>query len=147
MKSLSKEKRKQAEHLIEIINKAFCCDIKKKCRQTKYVNARALAYVLLRKILNLSYEQIGFVFNRNHATVMHGVKEWPYMVKFNKDLAIIYDEVVASLTESGDSEHYMNCEEQIIFLRKQINSLTLQLVQAHEALESEKQLTKSAWNK
>jgi len=147
MKSLSQEKRKQAEHLIEIINKAFYCDIKKKCRQTKYVNARALAYVLLRKIGNLSYEQIGFVFNRNHATVMHAVKEWPYMVKFNKDLAIIYDEVVASWTESGDSEHYMSCEEQIIFLRKQINTLTLQLVQAHEALESEKQLTKSAWNK
>ena len=147
MKSLSQEKRKQAEHLIEIINKAFQCNIKEKCRQTKYVNARALAYVLLRKFAHLSYEQIGFVFNRDHATIIHGVKEWPYMVKFNKDLAIIHDEVVASWTQSSDSEPYMSCEEQVIFLRKQINSLTLQLVQAHEALESEKQLTKSAWSK
>jgi hypothetical protein len=54
----------------------------RKSRKSNAIEARALIYVLLRKHLQLTYKQIGKVFNKNHATVMHSIKEWPYMVKY-----------------------------------------------------------------
>ena len=60
--------------------------------------ARAMAYVLIRKFLGLSYEQIGVLFNKHHATVMHAITQWPYMMKFNKELEVLYAEVYINST-------------------------------------------------
>tara|TARA_R110000782_G_scaffold35911_1_gene85708 strand:- start:321 stop:824 length:504 start_codon:yes stop_codon:yes gene_type:complete len=139
MKSISKEKRKEVNNLIEILKKAFGCDITKKCRVAHYVMARAMAYVLIRKFLGLSYEQIGGLFNKHHATVMHAITQWPYMMKFNKELEVLYAEVYSSWVNSGASKPYVDCEQQVINLHEQINFLTLQLVQANEALKAEQE--------
>lgn len=139
MKSINKEKRNEVNNLIQILNRAFHCDITKNCRVSNYVMARAMAYVLIKKFLGLSYEQIGVLFNKHHATIMHAVAQWPYMVKFNKELEVLYSEVYTSWTNSEGHKPYVDCEQQVIILREQINFLTLQLVNANEALKAEQE--------
>tara|TARA_R110002020_G_scaffold54419_9_gene151770 strand:+ start:536 stop:913 length:378 start_codon:yes stop_codon:yes gene_type:complete len=63
------------------------------CRKSRVIEARALIYILLRAQLHLTYKQIGKVFNKTHATVIHSVKEWPYMVKYKPSLAKFKDQI------------------------------------------------------
>lgn len=45
-----------------------------RCRRVVF--ARQVAFYLLRKLTNLSFEEIGVVFsNRDHSTVLHGVQK------------------------------------------------------------------------
>jgi len=65
----------------------------RKSRKSRVIEARALIYILLRAQLHLTYKQIGQVFNKNHATVIHSIKEWPYMVKYKPSLGTIKDQI------------------------------------------------------
>ena len=48
----------------------------------------------------MTYQQIAKVFNKNHATVLHALKEWPYMVKYNSQLDAKKDQVVDYINEN-----------------------------------------------
>lgn len=63
------------------------------CRKSRVIEARALIYILLRAQLQLTYKQIGQVFNKNHATVIHSIKEWPYMVKYKPTLKKLKEQI------------------------------------------------------
>ena len=64
-----------------------------KSRKSSAIEARALIYILLRTHLELTYKQIGKVFNKNHATILHSVKEWPYMVKYKPKLLKLKEQI------------------------------------------------------
>ena len=76
MEHLQKLKEITSKHLL-------IPDITNPTRKRKYVEARALMFTILRKNLQHTYEDIGKMFNLTHASVMNGVKEFPYMVTFN----------------------------------------------------------------
>tara|TARA_R100000742_G_C4279180_1_gene103148 strand:- start:3044 stop:3412 length:369 start_codon:yes stop_codon:yes gene_type:complete len=62
-----------------------------KNRETNTIEARATCYTILRKECHISYQEIGKYFLKNHATVIHGVNEFPYMLKYNPRLSINYE--------------------------------------------------------
>lgn len=130
MTRVSKSRRQSVLYLTDIINQATGVDIKRERRQRAYVEGRAMAYVIIRKFLGLSYQQIGLLFNKHHASIMHAVKEWPYMVKFNKDLETMYIEVYNSWSGKEGAKPFLTCEEKLKHLEEQINLLTLQLAEA-----------------
>tara|TARA_R100000329_G_scaffold151490_1_gene147927 strand:+ start:9651 stop:10055 length:405 start_codon:yes stop_codon:yes gene_type:complete len=69
------------EKYLRVVNKHFGLDITEKTRKFEYVFARACYYYLCRKFGGFSYSKIGMSVNKNHATVLHGLKELPYMIK------------------------------------------------------------------
>ena len=72
----------KAELLLQITGEVFSIpDIKSNRRQIKYIQARALMYRLLRNTLYMTYQKIGKLFKKNHATVLHAYNEFPYMFK------------------------------------------------------------------
>ena len=83
-----------------------------KSRKSQAIEARAIIYILLRHNLNLTYKQIGKVFNKNHATVLHSIKEWPYMVKYKPKLQKLKDQIEEywmnniEFSEIRDEKHY-----------------------------------------
>lgn len=72
-------------------------------RKFKCVIARQIVFeYLIRK--QLSTSQIGKVFNRDHATVLHGVKQIRGLLKHDKEIRFIkhrFDALVAQF-ESGE---------------------------------------------
>ena len=52
----------------------FKINIKSKCRQTNYVVARTIYFKLCKDFTGKSYDFIGSTLKKNHATVLHAVK-------------------------------------------------------------------------
>jgi len=69
------------EKYLKVVNKHFGIDIAEKTRKFEYVFARACYYYLCRKFGGFSFSKIAKSVNKNHATVLHGLKELPYMIK------------------------------------------------------------------
>ncbi len=57
-----------------IVEEFYSLDITTKTRERNYVEARAMYYKIVRDNTKLSLEVIGKSVNRNHATVLHGIK-------------------------------------------------------------------------
>lgn len=57
-----------------IVEEFYSLDITTKTRERNYVEARAMYYKIVRDNTKLSLEAIGKSVNRNHATVLHGIK-------------------------------------------------------------------------
>ena len=70
----------------KLIEKIFGLDLSNPSRKYKYVRARACYYVMARHYTASGYEQIGESVNKNHATVIHGQREFKEMCRVDKDL-------------------------------------------------------------
>lgn len=84
--------------MIEIINYIDRNDLKAKHRYRHYVYKRCYLYNMLRQE-GLTFSQIGSLFNKNHATVLHGlrthqdlmaVKDHIYL-EYVEELRVIFD--------------------------------------------------------
>ncbi len=62
------------EMIKEIVDNYFELNLKRNTRKRNYVEARAIFYKLCREFTKLSLEQIGKQVDRDHASVLHGIK-------------------------------------------------------------------------
>jgi len=53
-----------------------------KDRHVQYVNRRIFLYTIMRKH-GMSFQKIGSFFNRNHATIIYGIKRYKDLTKSN----------------------------------------------------------------
>ena len=60
--------------IYDIVGSHFLLDLSTRSRKRCYVDARNLFYKLSRDLLNVSFPTIGGLVNKNHATVIHGIK-------------------------------------------------------------------------
>lgn len=72
-------------------------NIKEKSRQREYVDARRIAYHILRNIHGLSFQAIANEFNKNHASVIHGIKDVNFLIKTDPFFRETYDKVMKQL--------------------------------------------------
>ena len=63
----------------DIIERFYNIKLDNKSRERKYVYARAIYYYVCRKYSNYNLAQIGKSLNKNHATVLHGIRELPHI--------------------------------------------------------------------
>ena len=70
-----------------IVEKHTKIKLSKPTRQFDYVFARSCYYYLCRSFGEMSFAKISATVEKNHATVMHSLKELPYIIKHdNQDL-------------------------------------------------------------
>ena len=77
-------------------------DVDRRSRKHEYVVARAMCYKILKEECNMSVTYIGRRFNKNHATIMHSLKEFPYMVKYDPTLNEIYNKILKKWVQEAD---------------------------------------------
>ena len=89
--------------LKEIVNQAFNLNVDNRSRKTEYVVARAMCYKILKEHSSMTSSFIGRQFNKTHATILHGLEEFPWMVKADRlNLALIeVQEQVALLSKDN----------------------------------------------
>ena len=116
--------------VIYIAEKILGLDLLSNSRKEEYIEGRAIVYYILRHKLGMTYQQIAKVFNKNHATVLHALKEWPYMVKYNSQLDAKKDQVVDYINENCTPDKdgrkdikIKACEDQIFLLNSKIKEL------------------------
>jgi len=74
-----------------IANNVFNVNVDSRNRDTEIIEARATCYTILRKDCHCTFTEIGQYFLKNHATVMHHVKQFPHWAKYNKRLSKKFD--------------------------------------------------------
>jgi hypothetical protein len=68
------------------------------CRRREYVYARMIYYKLVRNFHpDMSYQKIANTMNKNHGTVLHAIKEFPNVCKFDKQFSKDYNNLKKQL--------------------------------------------------
>ena len=62
------------EMIKETVDNYFEVNLKRNTRKRNYVEARAIFYKLCREFTKMSLEQIGEQVNRDHSSVLHGIR-------------------------------------------------------------------------
>lgn len=117
-----KEKRKTPiEEIINIIQEeSDLIDIFIKCRKRSYVDARRIFYYILRNYHFLSLDRIGVLSgNRGHATVIHGLKDFDFLMNSDPDISNLYNRV---------SDRVLNFKSEKQLLLDKINILEKELL-------------------
>ena len=123
------------QDLLLVASQILKIDLHKTTRSLPYIEGRAILYSIMRDCLNMTYMEIGAVFKKNHGTIMHGIKEYPYMVKYkpaleNKKINILkeWGELYAMATFESKSDRIKNLEERIFLLNLETTHLNKQLI-------------------
>ena len=92
---------RQAESFKEVVEKHTRLKINNPTRKLEYVFARGCYYYLCRTFGHMSYAKISETLNKNHATVMHSLKELPYIIKHDEVRKKVYDKIVGEVQKNN----------------------------------------------
>ena len=91
----------------QIVESYFEISISRNTRKRQYVEARAIYFKLCRIFTQLSLEQIGKSVNRDHASVLHGVKSintWVQVDKrMNNNMRILKNKIINYQVEKDET--------------------------------------------
>tara|TARA_R110002020_G_scaffold141390_1_gene313065 strand:+ start:76 stop:528 length:453 start_codon:yes stop_codon:yes gene_type:complete len=110
------------EYYKDIVEKHTELKLKNPTRKFEYIFARACYYYLCRKYTKCSYQQISKTLNKNHATVIHSLKELPYILKHHKHLQTMFNQI---LKEADKDYIFESTKMSIDDLVKEYNFLLL----------------------
>jgi len=94
-------------------------DIFKKTRRREYVDSRRIFFYILRNKFLLTYQEIGSISKRDHATIIHAVKTFEYIVKQDVVLNSVYQktleqvEFITSVPKITRKEEILNKIEEL----------------------------------
>ncbi|QDP61482.1 MAG: hypothetical protein GOVbin962_73 [Prokaryotic dsDNA virus sp.] len=87
----------------------------------------------------MTYQAIGRVFDKNHATIIHATKELPFMLKYDKELDRKYQKIVAEWL-GDDVEEAQTPELVRKNLENEINFLNLEILRLKKQVQSQKSI-------
>lgn len=91
-------------------------------RKREVVEARGMYYTILKEFSSLSLAAIARTVGKNHATILHGLKNFKQWRKENKYLDLAYRNVVDKLSLLDEVESFNDIKE----LRKELVRLKLE---------------------
>jgi hypothetical protein len=103
-------------------------DIRKNTRLAEVVDARKIAYYILREKYQLSYSSIGKVFNKNHATVMHNLKSVKGLLEYD----IIFKEKFNDCVLNFDEQ---KSEIKVLLMLRDFKESMDQITETYEMLK------------
>lgn len=119
------------EMIKEIVDNYFEINLKRNTRKRQYVEARAVFYKLCREFTKLSLEEIGKQVNRDHASVLHGIRSlnnWiEYDNRIKNNLRILRNKV----------RHFEDEKDNVIELDE---SIVLKYVQLKEQVKEQDEI-------
>tara|TARA_B110000967_G_C18850419_1_gene544305 strand:+ start:71 stop:526 length:456 start_codon:yes stop_codon:yes gene_type:complete len=123
----------------QIVESYFEISISRNTRKRQYVEARAIYFKLCRIFTQLSLEQIGKSVNRDHASVLHGVKSintWVQVDKrMNNNMRILKNKIINYQVEKDKTVElnesivlkYIQLKEQVKWQEEMIQKLNTDL--------------------
>jgi hypothetical protein len=93
------QKIKKSNIIIDLVNDYFSVNSKKENRKGYIVLPRQIAMYLIKKNIDISYEEIGKLFKTknkdklDHATVMHACRKISNLIPFDKEIEIYIDDL------------------------------------------------------
>ena len=98
------------------------CVVEGKSRVRKVVDARRLYSGILRNVFRLTYHDIAFILNKNHATIIHNMQQHEFFVKNLKSYRKNYEEIEGDLWTSDN--YYLH---EVIEVERKMDELSIKL--------------------
>lgn len=95
----------------ELVKQEYGYDVDSPTRKREVVEARAMFYSVLKNFTNLTLTGIARTVGKNHATVLHGLKNFDLWKKQNKYLEFAFKNVVHRLETLDEVENYVDVME------------------------------------
>lgn len=112
--------------IIEAVESATgVLDIIKKTRKREYVDARRIAYMIFRETQFYTFEKIGELFNRNHATVLFGIRSGQSLIDFDPKFKENYLQCLAKIGTINTEKEQIR--QKILDLKRKL--LTLEKIE------------------
>ena len=125
--------------LKNIVNSVLSLDVDQKGRERHLVYARSICYKIMRDEMYYTLSFIGKQFGKHHASVMHSLKEFEWINKYDKNFERTYIEILSLWNE--DAHNYIDLNP--LELKNKVNHLencnkmlTLSLIDVQERLET-----------
>jgi chromosomal replication initiation ATPase DnaA len=85
----------EAESIKVLIEQEMEIDnIFKNTRRREYVDSRRILFYILRNNFLLTYFEIGRISKRDHATIIHAIKDFDYIIKADPILNGVYEKAL-----------------------------------------------------
>ena len=86
------------KHVIHVVQEETNIkDLKKISRERQLVDARRIAYYIFRNLHGMSFQAIADIFDKNHASVLHSLKDIEFIIKGDKEFSFIYNNIISVL--------------------------------------------------
>ena len=101
----------------------------KNSRKRSYVDARRIYYHILRNYHYLSLDKIGkLAGNRNHATVLHGLRNVDFLIKSDPDVSNLFNRVSDRVLNLKSEKQLLlekieRLEKELLTLKKEKNGI------------------------
>tara|TARA_R100000951_G_scaffold32887_1_gene27963 strand:+ start:1735 stop:2178 length:444 start_codon:yes stop_codon:yes gene_type:complete len=125
-----KDKKTNIDDIKIIIQEESGLDnILKNTRKRNYVDARRIYYHILRNYHYLSLDKIGKLSgNRNHATVLHGLRNVDFLIKYDPDLSKLFNRVSDRVLNLKSEKQLLlekidRLEKELLTLKKERNGI------------------------
>lgn len=125
-----KEIKTAIENIKEIIQDESGIDnILKNSRKRSYVDARRIFYHILRNYHLLSFEKIGKICGkRNHATILHSLRDVEFLIKSDPDISSLYNRVSDRVLNLKTEKQLLiekveRLEKELLTLKKEKNGI------------------------
>jgi|TARA_B110000908_G_scaffold37787_1_gene45408 chromosomal replication initiation ATPase DnaA len=112
--------------IIEAVESATgVSDIIRKTRKREYVDARRIAYMIFRETQFYTFEKIGELFNRGHATVLFGIRSGQSLIDFDPEFKENYLQCLAKIGTINTEKEQIR--QKILDLKRKL--LTLEKIE------------------
>jgi chromosomal replication initiation ATPase DnaA len=104
-------------------------NILKNSRKRSYVDARRIFYHILRNYHYLSLDKIGKLCgNRNHATILHSLRDVDFLIKSDPDIASLFNRVSDRVLNLKTEKQLLlekieRLEKELLTLKKEKNGI------------------------
>ena len=95
----------QLDAVVKTVNAVTGADLMAQNRIRENVDARCIFYKIARDIFNLSLTKIAKYMGKNHATILHGLKQFENFYPVDKNLRKTYQASVSMLDQHELWEH------------------------------------------
>jgi len=102
------------------INNFFGIDIDEPTRIEKYVEARMIYYWLCYYFTNMNLSRIAKTVKKNHATVLHGIKNFPIFMETDKEFKEKFLAIYETLKEDVQKKTEQMSLQELTFRYNQL---------------------------
>lgn len=131
----------------ELVSNYFNLDITRKTRKKEYVEARAFYYRLMRQYTRLSLQEIGSSVNRDHASVLHGMKSLYNWMQTDRRLKNNYNVLNSQIKSLEKESEVIDIDQNIVLKYVQLKDQVKEQSQIIKELTEELQDLKARTDK
>jgi hypothetical protein len=114
---------KDLQDILKLVIDETGVDITSRKRDHKTVINRWIYFKMASEFTNNSLHKIGAAINKNHATVIHGLKQFEFETQWDKDLQTQYERIAIIYMQETKCNDLKKINNRIEFMHNELSKL------------------------